>query len=73
MVGSLQTLIHPLHDVAARADFPFMDARRMAERYEFVPNPKSPIAIAAIITNENISHGALPLVTRASSGVGNRR
>ena len=64
MIGCLVPLLHPLHDVAAGGDFPIMNMRRMAEPFEFVPDPKRPIAITARIADENIGHAPVLAVVR---------
>jgi hypothetical protein len=48
-VGVVMSLLHPGQDVPATRSFPIMNARGVAERFEFVPDPKRPIAITARI------------------------
>ena len=46
-----------------------MNMRRMAERFEFVPDPKRPIAITARIADENIGHATVLAVVRPSATI----
>jgi hypothetical protein len=69
VVGCLVPLLHPLHNVAAGGDFPIMNMRRMAEPFEFVPDPKRLIAITARIADENIGHAPVLAVVRPSATI----
>jgi hypothetical protein len=51
MVGSVVPLFHPSRDIATTRDFPLMNACFMTQSLELMPNPKSPVAVAARIAD----------------------
>jgi hypothetical protein len=69
VVGSPMALLHPFHNVATGGDFPVMNVRGVAERFEFVPDPKRPIAITPRIADENIGHAAVLAVVHPSATI----
>ena len=51
MVCGVVPLFHPSRDIAATRDFPLMNACFMTQSLELMPNPKSPVAVAARIAD----------------------
>jgi hypothetical protein len=47
---------HPGIDVLAALDLPFMDVRRVAQRFELLGDPERPVPVAARIADEDIGH-----------------
>ena len=56
MVGGVVARLHPSIDVVAALDLPFVDVRRVAERFQFLGDPKRPVAVAAGIADEDVRH-----------------
>jgi hypothetical protein len=57
MVGLFEALLHPLWNVTAGRDFPFVDARDISSSWA---NPESPLAIAACEADEDVGHTHRP-------------
>ena len=60
VVGGVVALLHPAVDVAAALDLPFVDMRRVAERFQLRADPMRPLAVAVGIADEYIRHSPSP-------------
>jgi hypothetical protein len=69
VIGGSMALLHPFHNVATGGNFSFMNVRGVAERFEFVPDPKRPIAITARIANQNIGQATALAMVRPSATI----
>jgi len=58
VVGVVMSLLHPRRDIAASVDLPFMDVRNVAELFQLLADPESPIPVAAGIADEDIGHAS---------------
>jgi hypothetical protein len=55
-----KALVHPLRDIAAPGNLPFMNTRHMAELFQLLANPECPILVFARIADENVRHRLAP-------------